>query len=149
MNIVWKNANGDIRITTLLDATINPQEYATEIADQNQGYSAVAFNCAVPEDRLWRAAFTHDEDKGIHVDIEKARWVFRQFLRQARMPKLNALDVVYMQALEKSDTNKLNEISTAKQYLRDLPDNPSIDVAVTLEQLLLCWPAEFEPLAGA
>ena len=68
---------------------------------------------------------------GIKIDIAKAKDITKDRLRAERTPKLEALDVQFMQAQESgSDTSA---IVAKKQQLRDAP--ASVDSMTTVEQL--------------
>jgi hypothetical protein len=67
----------------------------------------------------------------ITVNINKAKTVTADRLRQERMPKLQDLDVQYQRALETgADTT---DIVAQKHVLRDLP--AQVDACTTLTQL--------------
>jgi len=67
----------------------------------------------------------------ITVNIDKAKTVTKERLRQERLPKLQDLDVQYQRALESSvDTT---DIIAQKQLLRDLP--AQVDTCTTLTEL--------------
>lgn len=73
----------------------------------------------LPQDRTFRNAWT---DQGltetVDVDVKKAQEIHKDKLRELRTPKLAALDVEYMQALEKGTST--TEIVAKKQALRDV-----------------------------
>jgi len=67
----------------------------------------------------------------IQVNINKAKDITKDRLRQERTPKLEALDVQFQRALEAgSDTT---DIVNKKQQLRDAP--AQVDSMTTVEQL--------------
>lgn len=81
----------------------------------------------IPTDRTFRNAWTDNYPTvTVDVDIVKAKEIKKDQMRLLRKPKLEALDVQFMQALESgSDTTV---IKTKKQELRDvtalvLPDD--------------------------
>jgi len=55
----------------------------------------------------------------ITVNMTKAVEIKKDMIRAERDPKLAALDVEFMRAVEAGDTAKQAEISTKKQALRD------------------------------
>lgn len=57
--------------------------------------------------------------------------------RAARAPKLAALDIAFMKAVETADTEKQAEISAGKQVLRDITKTPLPD---TLDEIKAVWP---------
>ena len=73
----------------------------------------------------------------INVNMNKARDVHRDKVRQARNPKLAEKDVEFQRALETgADTTA---IVADKQALRDAPADAAIDAATTPEELKAAW----------
>ena len=67
----------------------------------------------------------------IAININKAKDITKDRLRQERAPKLEALDVAFQRALEaNADTS---DIVTKKQLLRDAP--AQVDSMTTVEEL--------------
>jgi hypothetical protein len=83
----------------------------------------------IPSDRTFRNAWDHD----FKVNMVRARDIWRTKLRSDRQPLLATLDVEFMKALETNADTK--PILDKKQILRDLPADPRIDAAETLEDL--------------
>lgn len=77
----------------------------------------------------------------IRVNMEKARDIKRDMIREERKPLLEALDVAYMRATEVQDTKKMTEVASKKQALRDCTKDPAIDAAVTPDELKLVSPS--------
>ena len=76
----------------------------------------------------------------ININMNKAREIHREKVRQARNPKLAAKDVEFQRALEAgADTAA---IVTAKQALRDAPASAAIEAATTPDELKASWDAE-------
>lgn len=74
----------------------------------------------------------------ITVNMEKAREIHRNRMREARSPLFKDLDVAYMVAIERGlDTA---EIVAQKQELRDVTKDPAIDAAQTTDELKAVWP---------
>jgi hypothetical protein len=64
----------------------------------------------------------------IRINIDKAKAIKLDALRAERAPKLAALDLAFMRAVEQGDTAAQARIATEKQALRDvtkvtLPDD--------------------------
>ncbi len=92
---------------------------------------------SIPTNRIYRDAWTFNNTKtAVIVDIPKARDIHRAVLRIQRAPRLTALDVGYMRALERGDTIAAQEIAAQKQTLRDIPAHPAIEAAQTPEELM-------------
>lgn len=77
----------------------------------------------------------------ITIDIDKAKDIQRDVWRKLRKPKLAALDLAFMRALEAGDTETQAEIVEEKQALRDvtlavLPDD-AYGIRETMPEILL------------
>lgn len=73
----------------------------------------------------------------IKINIEKAKQIWLDKFRIARKPILEQLDVDFMRALEKGDTNLQKTISSKKQLLRDITKTKLPD---SLEGIKNAWP---------
>ena len=73
----------------------------------------------------------------IKVDMAKAKEIHRKNIRDARAPKLAALDVDFQRALETSSDTSL--IVANKQELRDAPAAAGISTATTTDELKAQW----------
>ena len=80
----------------------------------------------------------------IRVNMDKARDITRDRVREERKPLLEALDVEYMRALESQDTVALQIVSFKKQALRDATRDPEIDQASTPDELKAVRPAALD-----
>lgn len=74
------------------------------------------------------------------VDMPAARNIWRDKMRVARAPKLSALDVEFMRAVERNDAAMQASIATQKQALRDITQDPLIESAATTSELRVIWP---------
>ena len=101
-------------------------------------YSAADYK--MPTERTFREAWFADTGRGvIDIDMATARQIWRNKIREARIPELARLDAEFMKALETSaDTSS---IVAQKQALRDAPADPAIDSASTPDELKLVKPA--------
>ena len=89
-----------------------------------------------PTDRHFRGAWVIDGSV-IEEDIEKARAIFKDKVRKARKPLLEAKDVELMKALETgADTTA---IAAAKNALRDAPAAAAIANASDIAALKAAW----------
>jgi hypothetical protein len=77
----------------------------------------------------------------ININLEKARDIHRDKIRQARAPKLAELDAAFQREMEKAKPNTA-AIAAQKQALRDAPAARAIDAAQTPEELKAAWPAD-------
>ena len=91
-----------------------------------------ASSLTVPTDRTFRGAWSFNGD-AVEVDMTAALAIHKDNLRAERAPRLDALDVEYMKALE-SGTGAA-DIATQKQTLRDITDDSRIASASTPDAL--------------
>jgi len=111
---------------------------ATYIVDKD-GNQIDASTATVPSDRHFRGAWSLNGSV-ISEDMDAARDIFRDKIREARTPLLAAKDVELMKALETgADTTA---IATAKNALRDAPAAAAIDSASTIAELKAAWNAD-------
>ena len=98
-----------------------------------------AADYTIPTERTFRDAWEANTTTGvISVDMELAKEIWRNKLRQARVKPLEALDAAFMKALETgADTSR---IVAQKQALRDAPSLASIDAATTPDELKAIQP---------
>lgn len=104
--------------------------------------SGVAFRIVekdkLPEDRYFRDAWTDENPTDtVDIDLEKARAVHMQNIRQARNEKLKKLDI---------DTLRGVDNQPEKQILRDIPQNFDLSEADNPEDLKNLWPEELKDL---
>jgi len=83
--------------------------------------------------RAFRNAWKFNDDL-IEVDMDKAKEIKRNEIRQAREPELKQLDVDYFKAMEQGQDTK--PIVEKKQKLRDATKHAAIDNAKTPEELV-------------
>lgn len=107
----------------------------TYIVDAN-GQSALAGSVTVPADRHFRGAWVLDGTV-ISEDMDSAKAIFKDKVREVRKPLLEAKDVELMKALETSAST--TAIATAKNALRDAPAASAIDSASTITELKAAW----------
>jgi hypothetical protein len=91
-----------------------------------------ASSLTVPTDRTFRGAWTFSGD-AVEVDMAAARDIHKANLRAERAPRMEALDVEFMQALEAGTST--TAIATKKQTLRDITDDSRIAAATTPDEL--------------
>ena len=76
----------------------------------------------------------------IKVNMDKAREIKKDQIREARKPLLEALDIDFMRAVEAGDTTQQAQIIKKKEMLRDATDDPAIAAASTPEELIALNP---------
>ena len=110
----------------------------TYIVDKD-GNQIDASTATVPSDRHFRGAWSLNGSV-ISEDMDAARAIFRDKIREARKPWLEAKDVELMKALEAgSDTSA---IAAAKDALRDAPAAAAINSASDIAALKAAWDAD-------
>lgn len=96
-------------------------------------------NYEIPTERTFRDGWEANSDTGvISVNMDKAKDIWRDKIREARIKPLANLDTAYMKALETGAST--TQIIADKQALRDAPSLSSINSATTVEELKAIQP---------
>ena len=107
----------------------------TYIVDKD-GNQIDAASATVPANRDFRGAWVLDGSV-ISEDMDKAKEIFKDKIREVRKPLLEAKDVELMKALEAG--NSTTAIATAKDALRDATAASAISSASTISELKAAW----------
>ena len=91
-----------------------------------------ASSLTVPTDRTFRGAWQFNGNV-VEIDMNAARNIHKDNLRAERAPRLAALDVSYMKALEAG--SGAAEIAAQKQALRDVTSDARIGAAEDADAL--------------
>jgi hypothetical protein len=95
-------------------------------------------SATVPSDRHFRDAWSLSGTT-ITEDLSAAKQLFKEQIRTARKPLLEAQDVAYMKALEAGDSSAQTTAVNAKTALRDAPAAAAITNADTIAKLKAAW----------
>ena len=109
----------------------------TYIVDKD-GNQIDASAASVPSDRHFRGAWSLSGSV-ISEDMDAAKAIFKDKVREVRNPLLDAEDVVYMKALEADDASAKSASVTKKTALRDAPAASAIDAASDIAGLKAAW----------
>ena len=110
----------------------------TMIQDKNGVIAATP--STMPSDRHFRNAWVFDSDKAaISEDITAAKVIFKDKIREVRLPLLEAEDVAFMKALEVADSDARVASQTKKINLRNAPQAAAISGADTIDKLKAAW----------
>jgi len=109
----------------------------TYIVDKD-GNQADASAVTKPSDRHFRNAWSLSGTV-ISEDMDAAKVIFKDKIREVRAPLLDAEDVVYMKALEASDSSAQSASVTKKNALRNAPAASAITSADTIARLKAAW----------
>ena len=109
----------------------------TNIVDKD-GNSISASDATVPSDRHFRGAWSLSGTT-ITEDLAVAKTIFKDKIREARTPLLDAEDVIYMKALEADDASAKTASVAKKKALRDAPAAKAISDADTIAKLKAAW----------
>ena len=86
----------------------------------------------VPTDRTFRGAWQFNGN-AVEVDMTAALAIHKDNLRAERKPRLDQLDIDFMQALEAGTST--TQIATDKQTLRDITSDARLAAATTPDAL--------------
>ena len=110
----------------------------TMIQDKNGVIAATP--STMPSDRHFRNAWVFDSaQSAISEDITAAKVIFKDKIREVRLPLLEAEDVAFMKALEVADSDARVASQTKKINLRNAPQASSITAADTIDKLKAAW----------
>ena len=109
----------------------------TYIVDKD-GNQIDASTATVPSDRHFRGAWSLSGSV-ISEDMDAAKEIFKDKIREVRAPLLDAEDVVYMKALETGDTDAQAASVTKKNNLRNAPAASAITNAANIAALKAAW----------
>jgi len=109
----------------------------TYIVDKD-GNQADASAVTKPSDRHFRDAWSLSGTV-ISEDMDAAKTIFRDKIREVRTSLLAAEDVVYMKALEADDTSAKSASVAKKNALRNAPAASAITSADTIAKLKAAW----------
>ena len=109
----------------------------TYIVDKD-GNQIDASTATVPSDRHFRGAWSLSGSV-ISEDMDAAKAIFKDKVREVRNPLLDAEDVVYMKALEADDASAKAASVTKKTALRDAPAASAINAASDIAGLKAAW----------
>lgn len=109
----------------------------TYIVDKD-GNQIDASTATVPTDRHFRGAWSLSGTV-ISEDMDAAKTIFRDKIREVRTSLLAAEDVVYMKALEADDTSAKSASVAKKNALRNAPAASAITSADTIAKLKAAW----------
>ena len=110
---------------------------ATNIVDKD-GNSIAYDDATVPSDRHFRNAWSLSGST-ITEDVTASKVLFKDKIREVRIPLLDAEDIVYMKALESDDADAQAASIAVKKALRDAPDDSAITNASTITNLKDAW----------
>jgi hypothetical protein len=110
---------------------------STYIVDKD-GNQIDASTATVPANRDFREAWSLSGTV-ISEDLDKAKEIFKDKIREVRKPLLDAEDVIYMKALEAGDADAQAASVARKTDLRDAPASSAIANAATIDALKAAW----------
>lgn len=131
--ITYPQENGQVAVVSLATGVTIEDAISSSIP-ANTPYKVVE---SLAIDDSYFNAYEFNAVTGAEVNIEKAKAIHLNKFREARKPKLEALDVQYMRALEVNDSAKAAEIALSKQALRDVTLTALPD---TLPEIKAVWP---------
>jgi hypothetical protein len=94
-----------------------------------------------PDDRGFRDAWRLNGGT-VFVHMATARLAHLRRIRLARDRKLKALDILWMRATARGETEAAAAVEAAREVLRNLPQTFDLSGATTPAELKALWPAE-------
>lgn len=78
----------------------------------------------------------------IIINMDMAKNIWKNKLRLLRIPILNKLDIDFLRAIEINNNEQQQHIIYLKQKLRDAPNDPRIESATSIEELVSINPIQ-------
>lgn len=116
------------------------QKVHSSIVDKDGNEKRTSELTSQPSNRDFRGAWTLSGTV-ISEDLDKAKEIFKDKIRDVRKPLLEAEDTVFMKALEDDDATAKANSKTKKTNLRDAPAASAISSATTIDELKAAWDA--------
>jgi predicted metal-dependent hydrolase len=132
--ITYPQPNGQVAVIIPADPSLSIEEIAAKDVPEGLPYKIVD---SLEIENDYFNAYEFHADNGAEVNIDKAKQIHLDKFRAARAPKLAALDVQYLKAIETEDSVKASEIAVKKQELRDVTKTP---LPETLGEIKAVWP---------
>lgn len=130
MYIIFKQQNGHLGVINPFVDVNDAVKDVPEVAE----YQIVN---VLKIEKKYFDAYDYDAETGAKINIERAKAVHLNRFREARLPRLQKLDIEYMKALEAGDITKSSEIAAVKQALRYVTLTPLPD---DFEGIKATWP---------
>jgi hypothetical protein len=89
-----------------------------------------------------KEGFQNQSNIKLEINYEKAKEIQKDKWREARISILEQLDVEFIRAMETSNIQKVQEITTKKQQLRDVTN---ISLPDDFESIINTWPEILGP----
>ena len=118
----------------------HPDSYAV-VVDKDGNEKRVDELSAHPDNRLFREAWTLSGTV-ISEDLEVAKNIFKDKIREVRKPLLEAEDITYMRAQEDEDEQAKSDSIAKKNNLRNATASEAISSASTIDQLKAAWDSD-------
>jgi hypothetical protein len=131
-----KHNDGSVSIMTTVNGA-TPESCIEKMHDDQKSSihsHRLIHDSEIPQDRYFRNAWKHNKNN-IHVCMSTAVEVHKENLRTLRFPKLKELDLMYNRAHEQNDSEKMNEIISKKNELRDVTIHPDVISPDSLDAL--------------
>ena len=147
--IIWENPDGTTSVLNPVLTCKNPatgknftiEEIAAKDVPAGITTYSIVDNSVLPSDRnfrnAWKATGLGNTTATVGEDIAAARELHKTNIRNARTPKLAALDVEFQKAQERSSGTA--EIVDKKRVLRDAPAAAGIATAANTTELKAQW----------
>jgi hypothetical protein len=132
MNILWKQPNNTLALTTIFDGT-DPNEHAQLLisrGDISPDWILLTTNAEWALDTRWRHETYRWDGSSIVVDYQAAVEETKERLRTERAPLLTALDIQFQRNLETGADN--TAVVAEKNRLRDIT---ILSPTLTLDEL--------------
>jgi hypothetical protein len=134
--VIYEGPENSVSILYPCECGLTIEQIAKKDVPEGSDYAIVDAD-SIPSDLTFFPVWKYNEGE-VEIDLDGAKELWKNKWREARKPKLEALDLAYMRATETKDNAEIARIIAEKQELRDVTDTPIS--GTTPEEIKAIWP---------
>jgi len=134
--VIYEGAGNSVSILQPCKCGLTVEQIAEKDVPEGSDYAIVDAD-SIPSDLTFFPVWKYNQGQ-VEIDLEGAKQIWKNKWREARKPKLEALDLAYMRATETQNTTEIARVVSAKQELRDVTNIPIL--GTTPEEIKAVWP---------
>lgn len=134
--VIYEGPENSVSVLYPCECGLTIEQIAEKDVPKGSDYAIVDAD-SIPSDLTFFPVWKYNEGE-VEIDLDGAKELWKNKWREARKPKLEALDLAYMRATETQNTSEIARIIQEKQELRDVTNTPI--PGTTPEEIKAVWP---------
>jgi hypothetical protein len=134
--VIYEGQENSVSILYPCECGLTIEQIAEKDVPKGSDYAIVDAD-SIPSDLTFFPVWKYNQGQ-VEIDLGGAKQIWKNKWREARKPKLEALDLAYMRATETQNTSEIARIVSEKQALRDVTNTPIL--GTTPEEIKAVWP---------